>query len=125
MLCCRYERKEIATLPFGHFLDLDYYDGSLQGFTYCRVCKQMYYFEMLEWDAETQDYRVFKFSAINNNTNILKNAFKRQSEERKKGNYRFFDDDLAPYQEFLHLPLTHICASDDNFQTGLWRCYRE
>jgi hypothetical protein len=122
MLCCEIERQCISELPFrGGGLIIDFYDGPLAGFVSCPICKFDYYYELLEYDLETQYCRVFRFAQIPFNEN---NIFK---------DFGFVDKEFIPRDignrlklttflgEIKQYPTTHICVSDDYFQTGLWR----
>ncbi len=126
-LCCQHDRLENAPLPFSRFIQLDYYDGSIAGFTLCDVCGQVFFFKLLEWN-DMGDNRVFRFSAIDidfekadkyydykydvayQNIEMLpKNPFPEPSE---------YEKELTALCEIA--PITHICVST-YFKEGLWR----
>ncbi|GHT27817.1 hypothetical protein FACS18942_07610 [Planctomycetales bacterium] len=118
--CCQYESRQINDLPFNYQLIFDYYDGPLEGFTFCDQCGKGYYFNLLQWDDATQDCRVFGFTCIKYTYKQMIRIF-----DIREDYVGFIPLDIPLPQgmlsRFSQKTINNICASDDHFRTGIWR----
>jgi hypothetical protein len=127
MKCCQEQWERKLRLPFKYVLGYSYYDGILCGVTTCIKCGRGYLFELLTFDYETQDNRIFGFIEINNSAEQLAQLLGIKKEMGKYGGMlrgNVPPDILAITRDFAALKSTcphYICASEDSLKTGTWK----
>jgi hypothetical protein len=120
--CCQKEWSQVDKLPFEYPVTLGWYDGYLSGIAQCIVCKNIYYFELLTWDNETQDDRIFVFYEIKNST--IEQLIEKIHITGQSNN-----NDPMPFEKIIitnctlanTYMLTNVCFSNDSLKTGTWQ----